>query len=310
MKLDHKTIFVQENDVGHRLDVMLQHRLGISRNQIQEWIRKERVLVDGTSKRPAYRLKMGELITVDVEESELQQTLSPDPQVAFDVLFEAKDYVVIDKPGGITVHPKRIGSEATLVQGLIDRYPEMQNVVDKDAKQKSEGDPHLRPGIVHRLDRSVSGVMVVARTQKGFEHLKSQWKSRNVTKEYLALVYGHMPEEAGEIHSFIRRSRRHQLKMVSDRTAERGGKEALTTYTVQSTWPAYQLLKIQTHTVRMHQIRLHLSGLGHPIVGDLLYGAKQPSSGLQNRIFLHAHRLCFQDVDSSPREFIAELPSE
>lgn len=293
---------IQESERAKRIDAVVHSAFPqLSRSHIQSFIKQKKVLVSGRAVKPSLRVAVGDVVEALFTDADLATGLLSDSSVAFDVVFECSDYIVVNKPAGVAVHPDRVGKSGTLVNGVIARYPEIAKV----------GEDVLRPGVVQRLDRAVSGVMVIARTQKMFEQLKTQWQGRDVEKHYIALVCGHLPEDAGMIRSFTRRSNRHALKMVSDPDASRGGKEAITEYRVETTWPSYQLVRVTTHTGRMHQIRVHLTSMGCPIVGDALYTPKVAGTKiLSGRIFLHAEKLAFYDALGDRKEYIAPMPLE
>ena len=292
------TFNVEKRENGRRIDRVVHGRyLQWSRSQVQRFVENGDIVVNGKPVKSSQKLMAGDEVVLQITEQPKTELLA-DSSVQFDVIHEAHDYVVVNKPAGLKVHPDNAGSEPTLVHGLFARYPEIAEV----------GDDAQRPGIVHRLDRDVSGVMVVARTQEMLEHLKNQWQARSVEKEYIALVREHMPEKAGRIKSFIRRSTNGKLKMASDSTPNNGGKEAVTEYKVEQTWPAYQLVRVRTLTGRTHQIRVHLAGSKNSIVGDRLYATDKSSAKKLNRIFLHAEKLAFVDLQGEKQEFTAELP--
>lgn len=199
------------------------------------------------------------------------------------ILAETPDYIIVNKPAGIIVHQgQQHLNPDTLVNGLLLRYPELVGI----------GDDPLRPGIVHRLDQDVSGVLVVARTQMMFQHLKSQWQQHLVRKHYLALVHGRLTQPDGEIRFSIARSSQQFTKMAARPDAS--GKAAVTRYTVLKQFQRYALLDVEILTGRHHQIRVHLNAIGHPIVGEQVYKPKKFTSRLQpGRPFLHSAYLSF-----------------
>jgi 23S rRNA pseudouridine1911/1915/1917 synthase len=224
-----------------------------------------------------------------------------------EIIFENKEFLVINKPAGLMVHSARLNStrradsaraaEPTLVDWLIARYPETKNVGD---------DPVLRPGIVHRLDKSTSGVMIVAKTQASFEHLKKLFQEHRMQKTYLALVYGVPKKEKGTIDAPIGiKSGTLKRSVHSSKMA----KPATTEYSIAKKFKEYALLKVSPRTGRTHQIRVHLASIGHPIVGDALYGKKsQPD--FTRRLMLHAASLSFVDNSGSRFDFEAPKPRD
>jgi len=223
--------------------------------------------------------------------------LKPNPSIKLKVVFENKDIVVIDKPSGLTVHPVNPEQDDTLVNGLIASYPEIKNV----------GDDALRPGIVHRLDKDTSGLMVVAKNNTAFEYLKKQFAERKVIKKYLALVCGQVKDKRGIITKAISLSKKDHKKrsaLLDDKA-----KKAWTEYQVLKIFKDYTLLEVKPKTGRTHQIRVHLASIGHPLAGDKQYKFKrQPWPENLNRQFLHAAYLKFQLPDGKIMEFKSELP--
>ncbi len=223
------------------------------------------------------------------------------------IIFENKDFLVLNKPAGLLVHPKidYINSkEQTLVNWLIKNYPQIKNIGDS---------PEIRPGIVHRLDKETSGVMVIAKNQNSFETFKNIFKQRLIEKTYLALVVGKMNNKEGKIDLAITRS------ISTKRTTKiKEGQKALKAETLWKVLKIYQdnnqilsYLKLIPKTGRTHQLRVHLAAIGHPVVGDYLYGGKTTLKYREklNRIFLHAYSLKFK-YDDTNYLFEAELPIE
>ena len=236
------------------------------------------------------------------------------------IIFEDKDCLVINKPAGLPVHGGGNITGATLADLLIEKYPEIKNV----------GDDQTRPGIVHRLDKEVSGLMVIAKNQPSFENLKKQFKKREINKEYIALVYGKLQNDEGEINFPIKRaSTGHKMAAMpiqvidllsrkTPTTRDRGNisgsfkaREALTTYKTLQKFVNFTLLKVKIKTGRTHQIRVHFYAYGNPLVGDTLYNTKKTK--LKNeklklgRIFLMACHLSFKDLNGEKKDFILEL---
>ncbi|TSC55755.1 MAG: 23S rRNA pseudouridine synthase [Parcubacteria group bacterium Gr01-1014_18] len=234
------------------------------------------------------------------------------------IIAEEKDYWVVDKPSGIAAHPDSKHQGNTVVDFLL----------QKDSKLAKIGDDPSRPGIVHRLDLGVSGLMVVARTSKFFKLLKAQFGHRSVEKRYWALVHGKNIAEEGEIHFPIARSRGDRTRMaalpdVEINTSNLGkidhtlaqedihSRDALTLFTVSRRWVNYTLLDIEIKTGRTHQIRVHMQAFGHPVVGDMKYRLrKQEVDTDLGRLFLHSYRLGFQDAKGKPVIFESPLPEK
>lgn len=215
------------------------------------------------------------------------------------IVWESSDILVVEKPAGMLVHPTTKGEKGTLVEWLLAQYPELARV----------GNDAVRPGIVHRLDKDASGLLVVARTNKALHHLQQQFQAHTVLKEYLVLVHGEVQKDEGVIDLPLMRSKKGPI-VARGRGHVAGGREAVTEYRVGARYRNYTLLSVQTKTGRLHQIRAHLKAIGYPVVGDRLYRAKgRQDQRLQvPRLFLHAHRLGFRDIDGEWREFNVQLP--
>jgi 23S rRNA pseudouridine1911/1915/1917 synthase len=261
---------------GMRLDHYLQACLPqFSRSRIQEWIRNGRILVNGGTAKSSYALRGGESIQVEPAEPPPLKAFAEDLPVA--ILYEDAAVVAVDKPAGMVVHAGAGVRSGTLVNALLHRFAHLSAL----------GDP-LRPGIVHRLDKDTSGVLLVALTDAAHRRLAAQFASRQVEKTYIALVQGSVKREHGHIDAPIERDSVRRTRMTA-RTGR--GRIALTDYRVLRRLQRFTLLEVRIHTGRTHQIRVHLSSIGHPVAGDRLYGAA-PLSGLP-AFFLHAHRIRF-----------------
>jgi 23S rRNA pseudouridine1911/1915/1917 synthase len=223
------------------------------------------------------------------------------------IIAEEKDYLIINKPAGLIVHkPRHDYQKPTLTDWLIKKYPEIKLVGDE---------PQLRPGIVHRLDRQVSGLMVVARNQKAFDWLKDQFKKRKVLKEYLALVYGQIKKNEAEINLPLQKGAGKTIVKPKDAQAEL--KPALTYFEVLERFQHYTLLKIRITTGRTHQIRAHLANYGHSVVGDTkychrLYRNRKAFTKFikSDRVFLHSHHLSFHNQNGRWQEYKSDLPQK
>ncbi len=290
-------------DAGGRIDVFLVSRIpDLSRSAIQKMIAGGSITLNGKTTTPHRMLRPGDRITIH-EQVAVQSPPSgigklPVPTI----LFENDSVLVIDKPSGLTVHPGIGTHEPTLVDWLRTHVPTIGTVGD---------DPAIRPGIVHRLDRDVSGILVVAKTQASFEGLKRQFKDRTTEKEYLALVHGIPRSAEGTIDLRIERSKRMHGKMAT-RPADGDGRDAVTHYAVERKVKNNALLRVTIETGRTHQIRVHLKSIGHPIVGDPVYTTKQYRHKTEplDRPFLHAAKLTFSDLDGTRRSFEAPLPEK
>ncbi|KKU27301.1 MAG: Ribosomal large subunit pseudouridine synthase D [Candidatus Magasanikbacteria bacterium GW2011_GWA2_46_17] len=350
-------IAVNAKQAGDRLDIFLSKELQISRSRAQKMIERELITVNGKlPKKAGDRVAVDDEVTVssraesrrDEAEGSLnhgeRDSSTPRPGRVgrndnVTVIIETSHYIVVDKPSGMLTHPTEAGEKDTLANFLVEKYPEIKNVGDrKDGATSSHppppspsygghstpliggnkhAAPHVRPGIVHRLDREASGLLVVARTQEMFEHLKKQFKDRTVEKEYLALVHGKVPVDWGELTFPITRSRGNErmaaLPLTKKGVEHEEGKKALTEFTVEKHFVNFTLARVKLHTGRMHQIRVHFFAYGHSLVGDPLYYTKKQKRAWDNklgRLFLHSARLGFTDLDGERKVFESTLPKE
>lgn len=262
---------------GQRLDHWLHQNLPeYSRARIQEWIKARRVQVNQGPARASQTVHDGDQITV--EPAELAPLKATAEDIPLCVLYEDESVVAIDKPAGMVVHAGAGVHSGTLVNALLHRFQTLSGLGGE-----------LRPGIVHRLDRFTSGVLLVAKTDAAHQDLAVQFSSRQVEKVYFALVQGSVKQETGRIERPIARDPVRRTRMTA-RLSE--GRAAWSEYRVRRRLPDFTLLEVRIGTGRTHQIRVHLASVGHPVAGDTLYGAKaQPTLG---RYFLHAHRIRFR----------------
>lgn len=297
-----KKFTIDAEAAGTRLDAWLAARLkATSRSRVQKWIKSGAVLVNGATTTPHYALEDGDTIAVDApDEPAPDAPLVPRDDIAFEVVHEDKDIIVVNKPSGLIVHPAVPGESETLANAIIARYPEVAAI----------GDAQDRPGIVHRLDREASGLMVVARTKDAFAALKAQFQAHVVKKEYAVLIDGEAPQDSGTIRLAIGRSASGG-KMAARHEAGEDDKDAVTHYRVEERLPKTTYLTVRTETGRTHQIRAHFHALGIPVVGDPLYGTKRPGRLPAPRLFLHAKTLAFtHPVTDKQLEFHVPLPKE
>jgi 23S rRNA pseudouridine1911/1915/1917 synthase len=298
---------VSEASAGLRLDVFLSQALPhLSRAQAKKLIDSGHVA--GPVTKPSDKVQAG--WAFGVEESIPGHDLQPE-RMDFRVVFEDEHLAVVDKPAGLVVHPAAGHTTGTLVHGLLDRFGALAAL----------GSPH-RPGIVHRLDKDTSGLLVVARTDASYQSLSEQIASRSAGREYLALVCGHMVEPRGQIEAAIGRSRRDRTMM----TVDRKGREALTRYAVERVAGPCDFVRLKLASGRTHQIRVHLRHVGKPVFGDPTYGGRgrwavsllpqdrlKVKSALQNisRQALHASRLTFDHPETGqPLAFESQLPDD
>jgi 23S rRNA pseudouridine1911/1915/1917 synthase len=302
---------VTEEDTGRRLDQFLTAQLpDTSRARVQQLIEQQKVLVNEVAAKASLRLRGGERIAVlgEVQAPPLRAIAE---EIPLDIVYEDDDLAVINKPAGMMVHAGAGATEAernrgTLVNALLHRFGKLSSVGGE-----------LRPGIVHRLDKATSGLIVVAKNDETHRRLAAEFVRRGVKKTYIALVQGWLKLEHGTIASSISRDRVRRTRMTTRRS---GGREAITHYRVQrridSPFGKFTLLELQIDTGRTHQIRVHLASLGHPVVGDTLYGAPRELQGKDRhaslpRNFLHAAALQFQHPRSGlALSFSRPLPEE
>jgi len=292
------TLIAERADQGKRLDLFVHEKLAeFSRARIQEWIRSDRVRVDGRSDKASYELRGTE--TIEVEPAAPAPLQAGPEDLPIDILYEDASVVAVNKPAGLVVHAGAGVESGTLVNRLVHHFAALSSVGGE-----------LRPGIVHRLDRYTSGVLLVARTDAAHRALAEQFAGRTVEKIYLALVHGAMKQDSGRITAKIARDPVRRTRMT---TRAATGRTALTDWRVLQRWPAFSYLEVRIGTGRTHQIRVHLSSIGHPVVADRLYGAPAMVEGRAplDRYFLHAHRLTFQSPATGERVTVeAPLPTE
>lgn len=289
---------VAEADAGQRLDHFLAARLPAhSRSRIQAWIAGGRVRVNGAERKASWRIRAGE--RVEVEPAEPPPLRAFPEEIPLEILYEDEAVAAVNKPAGLVVHAGAGRPSGTLVNALLHRYGRL-----------SESGDALRPGIVHRLDKGTSGVILVARTEAAHRSLAQQFASRTVEKIYLALVEGRVAAPQGVIERPVERDPARRTRMTA-RTGR--GRAALTEFRVLERFRGFTLLEVRIRTGRTHQIRVHLAWLGHPVAGDTLYGAAARPAGLEplGRPWLHAWRIGFLSPASGERVFVeAPLPAE
>ena len=296
---------VSADNEGERLDAFLaSHIEGWSRARLQRLIEEADVLVNGRAVKSSYKLRLSDEIEVE---------LTPPPSTSFapeniplDVVHEDDELIVVNKPAGIVVHPAAGVTSGTLANALAFHF-----------QQLSTSAGIVRPGIVHRLDKGTSGLMVVAKTESAHEDLADQFRDREVFKSYVALVHGQVEKRTGQIDQPIARDRGNRTRMA----VVRGGRPALSIYRVRKRFERFTLLNVELKTGRTHQIRVHLAWLKHPVVGDEAYGSGRdktvPDHKLRSEIanlgrqFLHAEQLGFRHPRTKEDlRFTSPLPSE
>jgi 23S rRNA pseudouridine1911/1915/1917 synthase len=314
------TLTAAADDAGQRLDQYLVSKLTeVSRARVQQLIAKGEILVNGSAAKASVRLRGGEQVTV-AGPPQAPRLRAIAEEIPLDIVYEDDDLAIVNKPAGMMVHTGAGATEdarnrGTLVNALLHRFGALSGVGGE-----------LRPGIVHRLDRGTSGLMVVAKNDESHRRLARQFSNREVHKTYVALVQGWPKQERGTIRSAISRDLQKRTRMTTRRS---GGREAVTHYAVKrkmnTVYGKFALLELKIETGRTHQIRVHLASLGHPVVGDTLYGAvrelrvesgKVRAAGVPARLelgrnFLHARELVLRHPRTGEElKFARESPEE
>jgi len=283
-----------DEDAGLRLDVFLANEHpDLTRSRIQRLIREQRARVNGEPARQAYRLRPGDVVALEIPEPEAP-SIEPEP-IPLDIYYEDRDLIVVNKARGMVVHPAVGNYRGTLVNALLCHCRDLSGI-----------NGVLRPGIVHRLDKDTSGLLMVAKNDAAHLALAAQLKARSVTREYIGLAHGRIAKEEGVIEAPIGRHPRKRQHMA----VVPGGRPAVTRYRVTARYAKYTLLRLRLETGRTHQIRVHLAHIGHPLVADLKYGHARAELGLSGQ-FLHAGLLGFVHPTTGCRlTFEAPLPAE
>lgn len=294
MSQDHdmETRVFQVVEAGVRLDKFLVEKCpDLSRSHIQGLIREAHVLVNDHRVRPALKLRQGDNITVTISAHQAAVLLPED--IPIQIIYEDADIIIINKPAGLIIYPAPGHASHTLVNALLMKFPDLETFGSS-----------LRPGIVHRLDKDTSGLMVIARNEGARQYLVEQFKTRSIKKGYLVLVRGKLAPENGAIDAPIGRNpaNRKRMAVVS------GGREAKTSYKVRQYIDGYTLLEAWIETGRTHQIRVHFAAIGNPVIGDSIYGVK---SSLLGRQFLHAFYLELRLIRGGQlHSFTCDLPAD
>ena len=292
--MNQHVVVVPPDAPPQRLDRFLSEALPeMSRSRIQALIAAGHVTIAERQPRPARRVVSGERVVVHIPPPRPSH-LVPEHH-PLDMLYEDADLLVVNKPAGMVVHPAPGHATGTLVHALLGRLPDLAGIGGE-----------LRPGIVHRLDKDTSGVLVVAKNEPALRAVAAQLKERTIQKAYLALVVGHPEPPAGVVCAPVGRHPKWRKRMA----VVPHGRDASTAYHTLEQLPGHAYLRVQPHTGRTHQIRVHLASVGHPIAGDPIYGRGAAPSRL-TRLFLHAHQLTIQmPVSEQSATFEAPLPSD
>ncbi len=282
---------VESKDTGLRLDVYLAQNLSdLSRSYIKKLLEKQMVMVNGEQKKPSYHVVAGDQIMMELPEL---QSMEVEPSnIPLHIIYEDEDLLVVDKEKGMVVHPAKGNLHDTLVNALLYHVENLSGI-----------NGILRPGIVHRIDKDTTGILVVAKNDRAHQCLSAQLKDHSMEREYYALVHGNVKNDTGTINGPLGRSKKDRLKMaiVED------GKRAVTHYQVIRRYKGYTLVKAILETGRTHQIRVHMASIHHPLVGDFIYGHKKDSIKGQ---LLHAGKLGFITPDGKKKIFKAPVHDE
>lgn len=284
-------VTINEENNMQRLDKALATQTDLSRTLLNELIRDGKVLVNCQVKKAKYKAKTGDLIEFEVPEAEVLEIKAED--IPLEIVYQDADVVVINKPQGMVVHPATGHADGTLVNALMYHIDDLSGI-----------NGTIRPGIVHRIDKDTSGLLMIAKNDQAHESLAAQLKAKTNKRRYLAIVHGEMPNDRGIIEAPIGRNPKERKKqaVIAD------GKPAVTHFEVVERFAGYTLLALELETGRTHQIRVHLAYIGHPVAGDPLYGPKNtllPNKGQ----FLHAETLGFEHPKTREwLEFKADLP--
>jgi len=288
-----KNVIVNENDKGKRLDIYIAENFNeLSRTMIKKLIESNNILVNDKSEKVSYKVQANDNISIDVPEA--KETKLKAQEIPLDIIYEDSDIIVVNKPKGMVVHPANGNPDGTLVNAILS--------ICKNSLSGIGGE--LRPGIVHRLDKDTSGLIIVAKNDKAHINMSEQIKERNVKKTYIALVRGNVPEEEATINMPIGRSTKDRKKMA----VTKNGKQAITHFKVLKRYSKYTLLEIKIETGRTHQIRVHMAEIGYPVVGDAVYSNGKNEFGIEGQM-LHAYKLEFMHpITNKHMELTAPLP--
>lgn len=286
---------VPEDKAGTRLDVLIgQLDTELTRSRIQKLIGAQAVQVNGGPSKANYRVREGDMIFVELPQPEPLEVKAEN--IPLDIVYEDADLLVINKPQGMVVHPAAGNYSGTLVNALLEHCHDLSGI-----------NGVIRPGIVHRIDKDTSGLLVVAKNDKAHLDLARQLKDHTASRKYLALVHGNIAEPAGVVDAPIGRDPKDRKKMA---VVTRNAKPAVTRYNVLERFGEYTLVECCLETGRTHQIRVHMAFLGHPVAGDPVYGPRRNPLNLQGQA-LHAYSLQFTHPSGGrPMEFTVELPPD
>ena len=263
---------------GERIDRYVSETLGLARAQVQRWLEDELVTIEGAPRPKNYRLRAGDIVTVAPPEARPYEAVAQD--IPLTVAYEDDDLLVVDKPKGMVVHPAAGNYTGTLVNALLAHCGDSLSGINGV----------MRPGIVHRIDKDTSGLLIVAKNDRAHQALAEQIKAHSFTRVYEAVVVGRLRDDRGTIDRPIGRHPVHRKKMA---VTEKNSKRAVTHYEVIARYSGYTHVRLTLETGRTHQIRVHMASLGHPVAGDAVYGGARQPAGLQGQC-LHARRIGFR----------------
>ena len=286
------TLIVEEDGQGQRLDVWLTEELDMTRSQLKNYIAQGRITVNGHSVKAGLRLETGQIVEIRIPTP--QKTSVEAQAIPLTVVYEDEAIIVINKPAGMVVHPAAGHWDGTLVNALLAHCQDLSGIGGE-----------IRPGIVHRLDKDTTGLLVAAKTDQAHGCLAEQIRRRSMKRHYRALIHGRLKTAEGTIEGSIGRHPGDRKKMA----LVGSGRDAVTHYTVLETLSQWSLVECRLETGRTHQIRVHFAGIQHPLVGDPLYGWNRHELGAQRQL-LHAHYLALQHPNGQDMEFQAELPQD
>ena len=286
----NKEIIVDEDNV--RIDAYISKKIDISRTTVGRLLDNKKITINGKYEKPSYKVKVGDKIQIELEPAKEISLEAQD--IPIEVIYEDDDIIVVNKPKGLVVHPANGNPDGTLVNAIM--------AICKDSLSGIGGE--IRPGIVHRLDKDTSGLLIVAKNDKAHINLSEQIKNHEVKKTYIALVRGTVKENEATINMPIGRSTKDRKKMA----VNKNGKEAITHFKVLKRYDNYTLLEVNIETGRTHQIRVHLSEIGYPVVGDMVYSNGKNKWGVEGQC-LHAQKLEFKHPTTNKiMELEADLP--
>lgn len=278
-------------EAGVRLDKALADLTELSRSQANDEIKKETVLVNGKAVKAKYAVKVGDVVTYEVPKEEVLEYTAEN--IPLDIIYEDDDVAVVNKPQGMVVHPSVGHTSGTLVNALMYHIKDLSSI-----------NGVIRPGIVHRIDKDTSGLLMIAKNDKAHNALAAELKDKKSLRKYVAIVHGNIPNDRGVIEAPIGRSEKDRKKQAV--TAK--GKSAVTHFKVLERFGNYTLVELTLETGRTHQIRVHMAYIGHPVAGDPLYGSRKTLKG--DGQFLHAHTLGFtHPTTGETLTFTAEAPA-